>query len=177
MTLLQTISPATAQGETAQIYAQMKEAFGGVPNAMQIWSSSPFLLKQAWASVSYAMNHPTLSGPLLACVRMLVSQGNRCDYCIDMNAGMLVNRFGWTQEQVAATRADPAAADLPEREKAMLLLVLKAVRDAFSVSAADLDALRGLGWSDGEILEAVSFGARMVAGDIVFNAFRIERDF
>lgn len=177
MTLLQTVSPANAQGEIAQIYAQMKEAFGTVPNAFQIWSSSPFMLKQSWDAVGYGMKHPTLSGPLLACVRMLVSQGNRCDYCIDINAGFLVNMFGWTQEQVAATRADPAAANLPEREKALLQLVLKAVRDAFSVSAADLDALRGLGWSDSDILEAVSFGARMVAGDIVFNAFKIERDF
>ncbi len=94
-----------------------------------------------------------------------------------MNAGMPVGMMGWTLEQVAATRADPAAAQLPERDKALLLFVLNAVQDATSVVAADLDALRRLGWSDGDILDALVHGARMVAGDIIINAFKIERDF
>ncbi len=85
--------------------------------------------------------------------------------------------MGWTLEQVAATRADPAAAQLPERDKALLLFVLNAVQDATSVVAADLDALRSFGWSDGDILDALAHGARMVAGAIIINAFKIVRDF
>ncbi len=33
------------------------------------------------------------------------------------------------------------------------------------------------GWSDSDILDAVNHGARMVAGDIVINGFKVERDF
>jgi len=36
--------------------------------------------------------------------------------------------------------------------------------------------VRAHGWNDGDILDAVNHGARQVAGDIVFNAFRVERD-
>jgi hypothetical protein len=57
------------------------------------------------------------------------------------------------------------------------LLVLRAVQDPASVGAGDLEAMRGLGWSDGDILDAVTHGARMVAGDIIINAFKVERDF
>jgi hypothetical protein len=54
--------------------------------------------------------------------------------------------------------------------------VLKATRDSKSVSAIDLEAARAAGWSDRDILDAVNHGARMVAGDIVINGFKVERD-
>ncbi|WP_296824855.1 hypothetical protein [Thiobacillus sp.] len=54
----------------------------------------------------------------------VVSQAGHCTYCIDMNAGMLINVAGWTPDQVAANH-----------------------------------------------------GARMVAGDILINGFKVERDF
>ncbi len=62
--------------------------------------------------------------------------------------------MGWTPDQVAATRADPAAANLPAKEVAMLRFVLKGVGDFLSITAADLDALRVTGWSDRDIWTA-----------------------
>jgi AhpD family alkylhydroperoxidase len=115
--------------------------------------------------------------PLTACIRMLVSQAGHCDYCIDMNAGMLINMAGWTPEQIAATRADFHDSPLSPAEKMLLGLVLKATRDSSSVSALDMQAARAAGWSDGDILDAVNHGARMVAGDIIINGFKVERDF
>lgn len=177
MSLLKTVPPTEASGEVAAIYDQIKAAFGGVPNVLSIWSASPYFLKQQFEMIGYYMQHPSLSGPLLACIRMVVSKNTHCQYCVDMNAGMLINMMGWTQEQVAAVVDDPAAANLLEREKAMLLFVLKAVDDAPGVSAAELDALRSHGWSDIEIFDALNHGARMVAGDIILNAFKVERDY
>ena len=46
LSLLKTLTPEEATGEVAAIYAQTQAAWGGVPNVMRIWSSSPFLLKQ-----------------------------------------------------------------------------------------------------------------------------------
>jgi alkylhydroperoxidase family enzyme len=108
---------------------------------------------------------------------MLVSQAGSCSYCIDMNAGMLIQMAGWTPEQVAATRADFKASPLTDKEKTMLGLVLKATRDALGVTAQDLATVRAAGWNDTEILDAVNHGARMVASDILISAFKAERDF
>ena len=177
MSLLKTVSPNEATGEVAAVYEQIKAAFGGVPNVLSIWSASPPLLKQQFEMIGYYISHPNLSGPLLACIRMVVSKKTHCQYCIDMNAGMLINMMGWTPEQVADVQADPTKANLPEREKAMLLFVLAAVNDALAVKAADLDALRGQGWSDTDIFDALNHGARMVASDIILNAFKVERDY
>lgn len=123
------------------------------------------------------MQHPTLSMPLTACIRMLVSQTGHCTYCIDMNAGMLINVAGWTPDQVAATRADFNDSPLSAAEKTLLGLVLKMTRDSSSVTSADLQGARDAGWSDSDILDAANHGARMVAGDILINGFKVERDF
>ena len=177
MSILQTVTPEAATGEVAEIYAQIENAWGHVPTAIQVFSANPFLLRHQWEYYGSIMQHPTLSLPLTACIRMLVSQAGRCDYCVDMNAGMLINAAGWTPDQVAATRADYNDSPLSPEEKTLLALVLKAMRDSSRVSAADLQDARAAGWSDGDILDAVNHGARMVAGDIVINGFKVERDF
>jgi uncharacterized peroxidase-related enzyme len=177
MSILQTVTPESATGEVAEIYAQIKQAWGHVPTAIQAFSANPFLLKHQWEYYASVMQHPTLTFPLTASIRMLVSQAGNCSYCIDMNAGMLMNMGGWTPEQVAATRTDFNQSPLSPQEKILLGLVLKATRDSNSVSASDLQVARDAGWSDSDILDAVNHGARMVAADILINGFKVERDF
>ncbi len=177
MSILHTVSPEAATGEVAEIYAQIASAWGCVPTVIQLFSANPFLLRQQWEYYGSMMQHPTLSFALTACIRMLVSQAGSCSYCIDMNAGMLIQMAGWTPEQVAATRADFKASPLTDKEQAMLGLVLKATRDALGVTAQDLATVRAAGWNDTEILDAVNHGARMVASDILISAFKAERDF
>ncbi|GAO35935.1 hypothetical protein SCT_1332 [Sulfuricella sp. T08] len=177
MSIISTVAPEQASGKVAEVYGQIQQMMGRVPNAFQMYSSSPELLEQHLQQVAYYMQHPTLSFPLLAMVRMLVSQHNDCQYCVGFNEGMLMHRAGLTQEQVAATKLNPLDAPLPEKEKTMLLLVLKATQTPRMVEKADLDQLRALGWGDGDIMDAVYHGARNAAVDIVFNAFKIDNDF
>lgn len=176
MTLLQTVSPDAATDDVAAVYAHLTKVWGRVPNAFAMLSPSPVLLKQQLDFIGYYGGHASLSPTLLACLRMLVSCQTVCQYCIDMNAGLLINVFGWTPEQVAAAQADPAAANLPERERALLVFVLKVTRAPMAVAAGDLDGLRAQGWSDADILDAANYGARMVAADIMLNAFKVETD-
>ena len=177
MSILQTVTPETATGEVAAIYAQIQQAWGQIPTAIQAYSANPFLLKQQWEYYGSIMQHPTLTLPLTTCIRMLVSQAGNCTYCIDMNAGMLINMFGWTPDQVAATRANYLDSPLSLKEKTLLGLVLKMTRDSTTVTSADMQAARDAGWSDSDILDAVNHGARMLAGDIIINGFKVERDF
>jgi uncharacterized peroxidase-related enzyme len=176
MALIQTVAPEQASGSVAQIYQEVEAMFGMVPNAFRLMSNSPELMEQQWQHIKYYMQHPTLSFPLLATMRLLVSQEHECEYCIGMNSAMLINRAGWTPEQVAATKRNPADAPLSDKDKAMLLLVLKATKTPKAVTSQDLDGLRQLGWKDGDILDAVQHGARNISADILFNTFKIETD-
>jgi len=177
MSILSTVRPEEATGEVAAVYEQIRNAWGSVPTAIHAFSANPFLLRHQWEYYGSVMQHPTLSPAMTACIRMLVSQQGNCAYCIDMNAGMLIGMMGWTPEQVAATRANFRDSPLTDKEKTLLGLVLKSVRDSNSVTTLDLQDARSAGWSDADILDAVNHGARMVAGDIIINAFKVERDF
>ena len=177
MSLINTINPENATGEVAELYTQMQQAMGHVPAALQLYSSNPTLLREYWNYIGSIMQHPTLSPALTTTIRMLVSQQGRCAYCIDMNAGLLINMMGWTADQVAATRTDYQAGPFSAAEKTLLGLVLKSARDSGSVTALDIQDARQAGWGDRDILDAVYHGARMVAGDIMINAFKVERDF
>jgi alkylhydroperoxidase family enzyme len=177
ISLVQTVSPEAATGPVAAVYSQMSQAMGRVPHAVQLLSASPELLQQTAAQLGYYMSHPTLSFSLLAFIRLAVSTRMECAYCIGMNESMLMNRAGFTLEQVMAAKRDPALAPLPPKELAMLLFVVKGTSVPKSVAPADLEALRALGWSDREIVEALFHGARNVASDILFDALKIENDF
>ncbi|MDD2951330.1 MAG: hypothetical protein PHU29_11135, partial [Sulfuricurvum sp.] len=122
MPLIQTIAPEDATGELAKIYKVIEAMRGTVGNNAQLFSVSPELLRQQMDFIKYYMKHPTLSMPLLAAIRIMVSSSEECQFCIDYNTGVLINMAGWTFDQVAQMRKDPASANLPEREIAMLLL-------------------------------------------------------
>lgn len=177
MSIISTIAPQDATGPVAEIYGQVEQAMGRLPNAMRLYSASPDALAAQWQNIGYYFQHPTLSFPLLASIRMLVSQDNECTYCIGLNEAMLIERAGFTPEQIAAAKRNPADIPLPEKDKALLLLTLKATRTPKAISVADLDALRALGWNDRDLFDAVNHAARNVATDILFNTFKIENDF
>lgn len=177
MTLVQTVSPEQATGKVAQIYGQLEQRFGRVHKGFQLYSASPELMEQIFQQNAYYMQHPTLGFPLLALIRMLVSQQNECAYCIGFNEAMLIGRGILTVEQVAEAKRDPASVPLDEKDKAMLLFVLKGTKAPKSVDKADLDALRALGWTDRDIVDGLFHGARNAAVDIMFDAFQVENDF
>ena len=177
MNMISMVSPEQASGGVARVYGQIEGAIGRVPNGMRLFSASPTLLEQNWQQFGYYMQHPRLSFPLQAFIRMLVSERHECEYCIGMNESLLINRGGFSAGDLLAARRNPADAPLPEKEKALLLTVLKTVEAPKALNKADLDKLRALGWEDGDILDAVYHGARNVAADIMFNAFKVEQDF
>jgi len=176
MPLIHTIKPEDATGELAEIYVKMKELRGRVPASSQLWSVSPELLKQQLDFIGYYMNHKTLSTPLLAAIRMLVSSQTGCKYCVDFNTAMLVNMMGWSMDDVALLKENGKSAKFSDKENAMLSFVVSSVKKCSKADKAELAALRDMGWSDGDLLDALQHGARMSAIDIIFNTFDLISD-
>lgn len=177
MSIVETVSPERAAGKVAGVYAAIHQAMGRVPNGIRLFSSSPDLLEQMAAQNGYYMKHPSLGFALLAMIRMLVSLENDCAYCVGMNESMLMHHAGFTPGQISEAKQDPSRAALCERDLAMLLFVLKATDAPKSVAGADLDRLRALGWTDGDIVDALYHGARNRAIDIMFDALKVVSDF
>jgi uncharacterized peroxidase-related enzyme len=175
MTLIKLVEQDEATGKVAGVYESMINTMGFIPNAFKIFSPSAHLLETQVNNLKYFIRHKTLGGKLLALIRLLVSEEEVCEYCVGMNSGILL-QYGILSDQLAEIKKDPAKAPLEEKELAMLLFVLKVVKDSNSTKQEDIDALKALGWSDADILDATFHGTSQVGIDKIFNAFKLESD-
>jgi len=173
--LLRHVKPEEATGKTAEIYTAMNNAMGMIPNAFKMYSVSEALLAKQYEGLVYFMSQNALSGKLLAFIRLLVSFQERCEYCIGINTGILM-QYGVLPEQIAGIRANPETAPLPANELALLLFVLKAVKTPEEITAETIDNLRLTGWDDKQIFEATFHGSMQVASDKMLIAFKVEAD-
>ena len=175
MALLNLIEKDQATGRTAEIYETMINTMGFIPNAFKVFSPSEYLLDKQFSNLGYYMRHKTIGAKLFGFIRLLVSEQEQCAYCIGMNSHILL-QYGVLPETLDGIKKDPSTAPLDEKELALLLFVLKVVKDSLSIAQEDIDKLRNLGWSDQEILEATYHGTNQVGSDKIFNAFKIDRE-
>jgi uncharacterized peroxidase-related enzyme len=177
MSLITTTAPQQAEGKTAEIYKDIESKFGFIPNAIQLDSINPSHMARHWEGIQESIAHETLSPKLFTLIRLLVSEATHCEYCVGLNAGMLIQMYGMSAEDVAQVKRSPELAPLDEKERALLQFVMKGVEDSNSITAEEIEGLKQLGCSEREVFDALAHGAWQVAGDIMLNAFKVEQDF
>lgn len=174
MPIINTVPPEQAEGKVKDAYDIMMQRAGTIPKPFEMLSVSPDLIALQMGSMDYFMAHPTLNFALLAHIRLLVARRLNYPYCVNFNGGILQMFAGVTEAQMDAMLDDPAAAPLPDRDKAMLLFVLKAVETPDAVTQEDVDALRKMDWTDRDIFDATAHGAGMVQHGILFKTFKMD---
>lgn len=174
MSLINLITPEQAQGPIAEAFHQVEQSMGGVPQPLQMWAVSPGMFPVFMSGVGYLMQHPTLSQALLGWIRYLGAERDACKFCIDFNKRFLMEQTGVSLEVIDAVKQDPAAAPLPDNEKALLLLVLKAMKNGHEVTAEDIASVKAQGFSEQEIFDAVASGALVGMDDMLINTFKVE---
>lgn len=175
MTLIKLVEQDEATGKVAEVYESMINTMGFIPNAFKVFSPSAHLLEAQVNNLRYFIRHKTLGGKLLALIRLLVSEEEVCEYCVGMNSGILL-QYGILPDQLSEIKKDPAKAPLEEKELAMLLFVLRVVKDSNSIDKEDIESLKAHGWTDADILDATYHGTSQVGIDKIFNAFKLEND-
>ena len=175
MPIINTVKPEEATGQLAEIYKKFQDMMGFVPNAFSLRSISPELVMQQAAFLNYYWNHETLNGKVLAFIRLLVSENEDCEYCINTNTGILM-QAGVSVEEIQAAKADIEKLPLEKKEIELIKFVLKVVKNSKSISSEDMDHLRSLGWTDKDILDATQHGTSQVSSDMILNAFKVEQD-
>jgi len=168
-----TVSPENATGVVAKNYERVKEILGLVPSTCEVMSINPFIQTRSLDYIDTIISHPTLSGKLFATIRLLVSNDSNCKFCVDFNEAMLMNAFNVSSDEISSMKENPSFAPLNEKEKALLLFVIKSTKDSLSTTSDDITFLKNKGCSELEIYDATYHGANMVAGDIMINAFQI----
>lgn len=174
MPLIKTYEKNEATGELQEIYEEIIKLRGEVGNNAKLFSSSPELLKQQLEFIKYYANHETLSFQLLASIRICVSNQERCNFCIDFNSALLINKAKWSSEDVENLKNDITSHKLTKEENTLLKFVIDSVKNPHRVDEEIINELKKENWDDKDILDALNHGARMYATDILFNSFKIE---
>jgi len=175
--LLSFTSAKNATGLVKEVYDEIKAKWGFVPVVIQQYSLNPKLLKAQWDLYSTLGDNKNFDPKMMTMMRMLVSEKHDCEYCVGLNKGMLLNMFKLPMDEVHALAKDPSTAKLDEKQKTMLLFMIKVANTPHDTTAEDIAKLKKLGWSDKDIFEAVKSAANMVSGAIVIDALKIQKDY
>ena len=104
-------------------------------------------------------------------IALLVSLANNCTMCVDVHKN-IAKMLGMTEAEVEETLQGIDAIDTDEKEKALLQLCLKAAgSESYKTTQEDIDRLKGMGWSEMEILEAVKIAAYFNYINTLSNVF------
>lgn len=175
MALINTVAPAEATGVIKEGYEMFLKNIGSIPRPMEVLSCSPALFQIQLQRIGYFSKHPKLSFALLAHIRYLAAHSLSYSFCMDFNRHML-KKLGLEDEDISKVENDPAQAMLEEHETALLVFVMKAMKDPGSTTVADIARLRELGWEDKEMVEALAQGVGMIDHAIMMEAFHVDQN-
>jgi alkylhydroperoxidase family enzyme len=173
MSLLETVAPENAEGDVEKAYSFFTNNGIPIPKPFELMSVSPELLKIQSQLLEYYSKHPTLGFPLLTMIRFLVAKEFNYAFCTDFNRNFLKMQ-GMEDGEIEETISAPDTAPLEDKDKALLVFVLKSIKTPDAVSAEEVDALHELGWTDRDILDATVHGTGMIGPSFLLKAFKMD---
>lgn len=145
------IDTATASPDVKPTLEQIQRALGATPAMFRAVANSPAALKSMWASFG-ALGAGTLGARLGELIAVAVAQRNGCAYCLAAHHALGLNA-GATESELTAAQ-DGHSRDA--RTQAAIRFALKLVDARGQVSAVELQALRGAGFSDAQVVEVIA---------------------
>jgi uncharacterized peroxidase-related enzyme len=167
VTFVETVPEDEATGEVAALYRESREQNGYLQNFVQAFSLRPEVLR-AWQQLNGAIKARDVRRYELATVA--AARRLRSSYCALAHGKVLADQC-LDEEAVVAL---PAGLD--EADRAVMELAERIVDDATSVTEADIERLRTLGLSDGEIVDVVLAAAARCFFSKALDALGAEPD-
>lgn len=104
----------------------------------------------------YLLDETTLSYDIKEAIALLISKENGCKMCVDVHKN-IAKMLGLSEERIAEILEGVEAIDTDEKEKALLRFCIKASgKENYKIQKEEIDALKEMGWSDAQIVEAVA---------------------
>ncbi len=172
MTRITLIDPQNATGTTSVQLAEIKAAFGIVPNMFKAVANSPAALASMWGSFG-VLGSGRLGAKLGEQIAVAIADRNACHYCLAAHTG-LGRKAGATAEEMAESQAGRSA---DPRTEAALQFAIKVVETRAGVTADDVEVLRASGFDDGEVVEIIAHIALNLFTNYINVALNVPVDF
>ncbi|WP_417699599.1 carboxymuconolactone decarboxylase family protein [Pseudophaeobacter sp.] len=159
MAWIKTVPFEEATGKLKTLYQRVTGPGNNVDNIMMAHSLRPHSMEGHMALYKNVLHHSGNKIPkwFLEVLGVWVSSLNNCGYCVEHHFSGL-QRLLRDEERGLAIRAaiearSPAQAPLDAAQQAALLYARKLTDAPASIVESDVEALRAVGYDDGEILE------------------------
>lgn len=169
----QIIHESAATGETAAIYAQIREHFGlgVVPDVFKLAGARPDFLRVLWAGYRAMFDGGVLPRDVKEMIATVVSKTNSCRYCVQAHSLLLRSIGGSDEATAAAAATDIDALPVARKHRALIRFAAQISEAAYRISDDDFADLRGEGLADDEILEAAFVAALFNAINRIADTF------
>lgn len=122
----------------------------------------------------YLLDETTLSYDIKEAIALLISMENGCKMCVDVHKS-IAKMLGLSDQRIAEILQGVDAIDTDEKEKALLHFCIKsAQKDNYKILKEEIDALKEMGWSDVQIIEAVAITGYFNYINTLSNVFGLE---
>lgn len=167
MSRFQTFDPNTATGTSKDLLTAVHTKLGRDLNMAGVMANSPAVL-EGYLNFSGALSGGQLSAKLREQIALVTAQENHCNYCLSAHSA-IGKMVGLSHDQVIASRKGSAQ---DEKTTTALVFAKRVLDSKGQVTESDIDAVRGAGYSDGEIAEIIAH----VALNVFTNYFNIATD-
>ncbi len=155
----------SATGPTAELYGQIKQAAGKVPNTFAVIGAlGPAALK-AILQADAVLARGSLSKQDQETIKLLVSALSGCDYCAAAHT-QLAKTTGLSPAIVRQIRAGQPTGDA--KRDALVRLVGKLVKTSGTLSDQDFSAIKAAGYTEQQLVD-ISLAIAVITFTNVFN--------
>ncbi len=145
--------------DLAEYFRKCQRKLGFVPNVLRAYSFDQTKLRAFNAFYDDLMlGNSQLSKLEREMIAVVVSAANRCYYCLTAH-GAAVRKMSGDPHLGELLVMNYRAAELPERQRAMLDFAHKVAVDSATISQADRDLLTAAGFSDRDIWDIAAVAA------------------
>lgn len=176
MARIPTYETSTSEADVKEIFAEIKGAFGKIPNLFLTYANHLPLLKANWNKVRAVMGEGSLSQKAKQTIAVMVSRDNGCAYCVAAHTGAL-RAIGVTVEEIKSIEEDLEQANFSVKERALISFARKANSAPLRVSDEEFAAVKESGASDAEIIEALGVMELFTAFNKFLDVLQVEVDF
>ena len=162
-------SPAAAQ----PLLEAVKKQLGVVPNLFRVVGNSPAAL-EGYLGLNGALAKGTLDARTRERIALAVAEANACDYCLSAHTYLGKNLAKLDDAEMAANREGGSQDKTAE---AAVRFAVAIVRERGHVSAADVHAVKGAGYTDAQIVEIILHVALNTLTNYVNEVAKTEIDF
>jgi uncharacterized peroxidase-related enzyme len=172
MALVDYVRPEDAEGRAREILDAYRDEHGESALFTEALAHNPGVLDARFEYGTKLLEDGDVDRDLKEFVFVVVSGANECSYCLGDHRNEFVERFGGDETELNHVEAGDFD-ELGERKRAVAAFADQVARDPKRVGEGHLDALREIGYDEGEIVELLVTATLAVSANAIVDALSI----